>query len=178
MTETNPAQISALAGFVSRNRQRLVATTIGGIALACIANPILAETTIKPTSAAHELTVINKLAMVLKNRPPEQTFLGSAASVINPGELDEIREALDDKRARLESAMRELENLELMVEVAEALDPSERDEAVAAALLIYNESVAQAGFDVDVELDNERVKTNFEKAESSTGLLLSLNPMQ
>lgn len=179
MAETT-IKTSALSNFVSRNRQRLVATAIGGIALTCAAHPLMAENTItpEPHALSGEWNVTEKLAAVLKGRPPEQIFLGSGASIIDPDDLDGIRESLDDKRARLDNAMRELENLERMVEVAQTLDPSERDEAVAAALLIYNESVAGAGFDVDVNLDSERARTSFEKAESSTNLLLTLRPMQ
>lgn len=170
---------SILADFVGRNRHRLIATAVGGIALACAAQPMLADNGIREQSTqGREWAITEKLAAIVKERPPEQIFLGSAASIINPGDLDEIRESIDDKRARLEGAMRELENLEIMVEVAQALDPSERDDAVATAILLYNDAVAGAEYEVDVDLDSERLKGTFEKAESSTNLLLTLRPMQ
>jgi hypothetical protein len=171
---------SALAAFVERNRTRLVGTLVGAIALACVAQtlPQNDTTLVGEAKANGSLQVSEKLDAVLATRTPEQTFLASAAAIVEVGDLDEIKEAIGDKRARLENAAKELENLEDMVASAEGLDTSDRDEAIASALLIYNESLAGAEFEVGVNTSSERAQNAWKSAESSTDLLMALHPMQ
>jgi hypothetical protein len=171
---------SALAAFVERNRTRLVGTLVGGIALACVVQTLpQGDTAIVGEAKANgSLQVSEKLDAVLASRTPEQTFLASGAAIVEVGDLDEIKEAIGDKRARLENAAKELENLEDMVAAAEGLEASDRDEAIASALLIYNESLDGAEFEVGVNTSSERAQNAWKSAESSTDLLMALHPMQ
>ncbi len=172
---------TALASFVERHRSRLVGTVVGGIALACVAQSFPQGDTARAgdVPAAGTWQVSEKLDAVLSSRTPEETFLASGAAIVEVGsDLDDIREAISDKRSRLENAAKELENLEDMIAAAEGLDASDRDEAIASALLIYNESLSGAEFEVGVDLTSERAQNAWKKADSSTDLLMALHPMQ
>ncbi len=179
MAEEQKTQ-TALAAFVERHRSRLVGTLVGGVALACVAQtfPQNDAAFAGEAPAVGRWQVSEKLDEVLASHTPEEAFLASGAAIIEVGDLDEIKEAISDKRARLENAAKELENLEDMVAAAEGLEASDREEAIASALLIYNESLAGAEFDVGVDLTSERAKDAWKEADSSTDLLMALRPMQ
>jgi hypothetical protein len=176
MTEQHPK--TALAGFLDRNRIRLVGTVAGGIALACVAQAISPSDSAFAGDAngAGNWQVSEKLNAVLESRTPEETLLASGSAVVAVGDLDEIREAISDKRARLENAAKELESLEDMIASAEGLEANERDDAIAAALLIYNESLAAAEFDLGVDVDSDRARDAWRSAKSSSDFLMALHP--
>lgn len=179
MAEEQKTQ-TALASFVERHRSRLVGTVLGGIALACVAQSFPQGDTARAgdVPAAGTWQVSEKLDAVLSSRTPEETFLASGAAIVEVGDLDDIREAISDKRSRLENAAKELENLEDMIAAAEGLEAADRDEAIASALLIYNESLAGAEFEVGVNTSSERAQNAWKSADSSTDLLMALHPMQ
>lgn len=179
MAEEQKTQ-TALASFVERHRSRLVGTVLGGIALACVAQSFPQGDTARADDvpAAGTWQVSEKLDAVLSSRTPEETFLASGAAIVEVGDLDDIREAISDKRSRLENAAKELENLEDMIAAAEGLEAADRDEAIASALLIYNESLAGAEFEVGVNTSSERAQNAWKSADSSTDLLMALHPMQ
>lgn len=172
--------MTKLTTFLSQNRSILVASSVGAVLLASVSHPLFAETAQHRAELITEgtWTVTERLAALVEGRTSHQELLASAAPFVDAPEIEEISEALDDKRSRLEGALRELENLERMVEVAQTLEANERDEAVTAALLIYNEAVSGAEFDVGVNLTSDRATTAFQKAESSTDLLKRLHPLQ
>jgi hypothetical protein len=176
MSEAQKTQ-TALAAFVERHRSKLVGTVAGGIALLCIAQT-LPQQRDAPAGEIPSVQASEKLDAVLSSRTPEETFRASGAAILEVGDLDEIQEAIADKRARLEAASKELENLEDMIASAEGLDASDRDDVIASALLIYNEALAGAEFDVGVNLASDRAQSAWESADSSKDLLMALHPMQ
>jgi hypothetical protein len=171
---------TALAGFVERYKGRLIGSLVGGIAIACVAQVLSPSDTALADAAStrEQWQVSEKLDEILSSRTPEETFVASGAAIIEVGDLDDIREAISDKRSRLENAAKELENLEEMIAKAEGLNVSDREEAIASALIIYNDSLSGAEFEVGVDLTSERAQNAWNSAKSSKDLLLSLHPMQ
>lgn len=193
-------QQTALERFLSANRSRLLAAAGGAAVIGILmATPAPADPTSTIDSTAigdtaalssdmsatsgidgdgHFATVgkwmvSDKLVAVLGSPTPDETFRAASSAVRKSEDLEAIREAIADKRARLEGAMNELENLHYMVEAADMLDPEDREEAVTSALMIYNETLAGAGFDIEAELDGETARTY---RGTEAGFILTSSP--
>lgn len=171
---------TGLAAFVARHRNRLVGTVVGGIALACVAHsPSQNEAAVAADSLATGIVQSSDRTDAIRSgRTPDQAFRASAAAIVSAASIDDMQEAISDRRARLENAAKELENLEDMVAAAEGLDASDREEAITSALLIYNEALAGTEFEVGMDLTSERARKAWKEADSSTDLLMALHPMQ
>lgn len=170
---------TGLAAFVARHRNKLVGTVVGGIALACVAHsPSQNEAAVAADSQTGGVVQASYRIDTIRSRTPDQAFRASAAAIVSAANIDDMQEAISDRRARLENAAKELENLEDMVAAAEGLDASDRDEAITSALLIYNEALAGTEFEVSVDLTSERAQKAWKEADSSTDLLMALHPMQ
>lgn len=171
---------TGLAAFVARHRNKLVGTVVGGIALACVAHALPQnEAAVAADSRTDGIVQTSDgIDAIRSGRTPEEAFRASAAAIVSATNIDDMQEAISDRRARLENAAKELENLEDMVAAAEGLDAAEREDAIASALLIYNEALEGTEFEVGVDLTSERAQKAWKEADSSTDLLMALHPMQ
>lgn len=120
-----------------------------------------------------------------------QTASDEAKAEKPADDTENLQEAISDKRARLENAIKELENLSDAVDKARDLDASERDETISAAVGVYNDAVSDTEFnsdkpkateisagDSDISFDVKKFNEQWKAARGSTDMLQKLRPMQ
>jgi hypothetical protein len=152
--------------FFSRYGRRLAAASIGGsMVLGVIAGAISPANAADRTEMAALRADMDDMGLprgaqfgvgVMAAPTADDTIFRAKDAIAAKGDIDAMADELETRKGKLENAARELDNLKAAIENAQALDPQEHREAVAAAAEIYNEAVAQAqvGFD-DVSIDGE-----------------------
>lgn len=158
--DVDPA-IARLEDFCARHKGKLTAIIGGALVLSVLGgamSPAKAEDRpeIAALRASMDLPTGDQFGVgVMAAQTPENTFYYAKEALNQLGDLDVLEAGIENRREKLETAARELDNLKAAIENAQGLNDADYLEAVAAAADIYNESVAEAQLGFDAEIDPE-----------------------